>query len=118
MVLTLTPPCICGLDGSWVNLLAYNSGTADSGIVDDRRSWSNVTGMKLYGKSYNGDCASSSYSLLEMQAIIGKCRECKVDFKTPRTPFSGGSGAMPQGLVTEKQALWVGIITLSIRLKK
>lgn len=38
----------------------------------------------------------------------------KVDFRTPRTPFSGGSGALPQGLVTEKQALWVGIISLCI----
>ena len=32
-----------------------------------------------------------------------------VDFKTQRTPFSGGSGALPNGLVTEKQALWLGI---------
>ena len=38
----------------------------------------------------------------------------KVDLKTMRTPFSGGSGAIPTGQITEKQALWVGIISLII----
>lgn len=38
----------------------------------------------------------------------------KVDFKTPRTPFSGGSGALPGGLITPKATLWVGIISLLI----
>lgn len=38
----------------------------------------------------------------------------KIDFKTYRTPFSGGSGALPSGLVTPKQALWIGIISLII----
>ncbi len=32
-----------------------------------------------------------------------------VDLNTERTPFSGGSGALPAGLVTSKQALWLGI---------
>jgi 1,4-dihydroxy-2-naphthoate octaprenyltransferase len=32
-----------------------------------------------------------------------------VDFKTQKTPFSGGSGALPSGLITPKQALWLGI---------
>ena len=35
-----------------------------------------------------------------------------VDFKTQKTPFSGGSGALPSGLVTPKQALWLGIGSL------
>ncbi len=35
-----------------------------------------------------------------------------VDFKTQMTPFSGGSGALPSGLVTPKQALWLGVGTL------
>ena len=35
-----------------------------------------------------------------------------VDFKTQKTPFSGGSGALPSGLVTPKQALWLGVGTL------
>ena len=38
----------------------------------------------------------------------------KIDFKTQRTPFSGGSGALPSGIVTPKQALWLGIISLII----
>ena len=38
----------------------------------------------------------------------------KLDTKTVRTPFSGGSGAIQSGLLTEKQALWVGITTLII----
>jgi 1,4-dihydroxy-2-naphthoate octaprenyltransferase len=35
-----------------------------------------------------------------------------VDFKTQRTPFSGGSGALPSGQVTPTQALWLGVGTL------
>ena len=38
----------------------------------------------------------------------------KLDTKTQRTPFSGGSGAIQSGQITEKQALWVGIATLII----
>lgn len=37
-----------------------------------------------------------------------------LDLKTHRTPFSGGSGAIPTGLLTKNQALWVGIISLII----
>ena len=32
-----------------------------------------------------------------------------VDLNTEKTPFSGGSGALPSGLVTPRQALWLGI---------
>ncbi|MFC1987635.1 prenyltransferase [Chloroflexota bacterium] len=35
-----------------------------------------------------------------------------VDFKTRRTPFSGGSGALPSGQITPGQALWLGIGSL------
>ncbi|MBN1643378.1 MAG: prenyltransferase [Dehalococcoidales bacterium] len=38
----------------------------------------------------------------------------KIDFKTRKTPFSGGSGAIPSGIVTPGQALWLGIISLII----
>ena len=38
----------------------------------------------------------------------------KLDTKTQRTPFSGGSGAIQSGQITEKQAPWVGIATLII----
>ncbi|HEX79108.1 MAG TPA: prenyltransferase [Dehalococcoidia bacterium] len=34
-----------------------------------------------------------------------------IDLDTLKTPFSGGSGAIPSGLVTPKQALWLGILT-------
>ena len=32
-----------------------------------------------------------------------------VDLATVRTPFSGGSGALPAGLISPKQALWLGL---------
>ena len=32
-----------------------------------------------------------------------------VDLETVRTPFSGGSGALPSGLISPKQALWLGV---------
>ena len=35
-----------------------------------------------------------------------------IDFETQRTPFSGGSGALPQGFVKPKQALWLGLGSL------
>ena len=35
-----------------------------------------------------------------------------IDLKTQRTPFSGGSGALPEGLITPRQALWLGVGTL------
>jgi len=36
-----------------------------------------------------------------------------VDFATQRTPFSGGSGALPTGLVKPDQALWLAVGTLA-----
>ncbi|MBP7733670.1 MAG: prenyltransferase [Caldisericia bacterium] len=35
-----------------------------------------------------------------------------VDLKTIKTPFNGGSGILPAGLMKPKQALWYGIICL------
>lgn len=35
-----------------------------------------------------------------------------IDRATPRTPFSGGSGLIPAGRITAKQALLVGVVTL------
>jgi len=32
-----------------------------------------------------------------------------IDLETKRTPFSGGSGALPAGLISPKQALWLGL---------
>jgi 1,4-dihydroxy-2-naphthoate octaprenyltransferase len=35
-----------------------------------------------------------------------------IDLATRRTPFSGGSGILPAGLLTPRQVLWLGIIML------
>ena len=35
-----------------------------------------------------------------------------VDLNTSRTAFSGGSGALPTGLLAPKQALWLGVGSL------
>jgi 1,4-dihydroxy-2-naphthoate octaprenyltransferase len=37
-----------------------------------------------------------------------------IDLATKRTPFSGGSGILPAGMLTPKQALWLGLGTLII----
>jgi 1,4-dihydroxy-2-naphthoate octaprenyltransferase len=37
-----------------------------------------------------------------------------IDLETNRTPFSGGSGALPQGLLTARQALWLGLGALIV----
>ena len=37
-----------------------------------------------------------------------------IDLKTQRTPFSGGSGALPAGLITQRQALYLGTAALVI----
>ncbi len=37
-----------------------------------------------------------------------------IDLETKRTPFSGGSGALPTGLVTPRQALWLGVGALIV----
>ncbi len=37
-----------------------------------------------------------------------------IDKVTIRTPFSGGSGMIKEGLVSEKEVLWIGIITLAV----
>jgi 1,4-dihydroxy-2-naphthoate octaprenyltransferase len=37
-----------------------------------------------------------------------------VDLETQKTPFSGGSGALPAGLISPKQALWLGLASFII----
>ncbi len=37
-----------------------------------------------------------------------------IDQATQRTPFSGGSGMLPSNMLTPKQELWIGIISLVI----
>lgn len=40
----------------------------------------------------------------------------KIDFETPKTPFSGGSGMIIKGLTKPKEVFWVGTITMLIAL--
>ena len=35
-----------------------------------------------------------------------------IDLATKRTPFSGGSGILPAGLLTPRQVLWLGMVAL------
>ncbi|MFC2011311.1 prenyltransferase [Chloroflexota bacterium] len=37
-----------------------------------------------------------------------------IDLETQRTPFSGGSGALPAGLISPRQALWLGIASFIV----
>ncbi len=37
-----------------------------------------------------------------------------IDLETIKTPFSGGSGALPSGLISPKQALWLGLASFII----
>ena len=37
-----------------------------------------------------------------------------IDFKTDRTPFSGGSGALPGGLISPRQAFWFALGCLAV----
>ena len=43
--------------------------------------------------------------------IFNEYSDCRsgLDYRTRRTQFSGGSGAIPQGLLTIQEALWLGI---------
>ncbi|HPO62792.1 MAG TPA: prenyltransferase [Candidatus Kapabacteria bacterium] len=40
----------------------------------------------------------------------------KIDFETPKTPFSGGSGMLIKGLTKPKEVFWVGTIIMLIAL--
>ncbi|MDA8126195.1 MAG: prenyltransferase [Deltaproteobacteria bacterium] len=48
--------------------------------------------------------------------IFNEYFDCKsgLDYRTRRTPFSGGSGAVPSGLLTVRQALGVGIVCFAL----
>jgi 1,4-dihydroxy-2-naphthoate octaprenyltransferase len=37
-----------------------------------------------------------------------------IDLETQKTPFSGGSGALPAGLISPRQALWLGLASFII----
>ncbi len=61
-----------------------------------------------------GYALMATFGLLVAHAAVNIFNEyfdCRsgLDYKTRRTPFSGGSGAIPSGLLTLQQALWLGI---------
>lgn len=70
-----------------------------------------------YGDFHLGHALLAGFGLLLAHISVDVLNEyydyrSGVDLRTQRTPFSGGSGALPQGLVTPRQALWLGVGTL------
>jgi 1,4-dihydroxy-2-naphthoate octaprenyltransferase len=66
-----------------------------------------------YGEFHLGHALLAGFGLLLAHISVDVLNEyfdyrSGVDLKTQRTPFSGGSGALPMGLITPKQALWLG----------
>jgi 1,4-dihydroxy-2-naphthoate octaprenyltransferase len=73
-----------------------------------------------YGSSFNlGYAFLAGFGLVLAHISVNVFNDyfdfrSKLDYKTPRTPFSGGSKALVDGLITEKQALWLAIGSLAI----
>jgi 1,4-dihydroxy-2-naphthoate octaprenyltransferase len=73
-----------------------------------------------FGGSFNlGYAFLATFGLIVAHASVNIFNDyfdsrSKLDTKTQRTPFSGGSGAIQSGLLSEKQALWTGIACLII----
>jgi len=70
-----------------------------------------------YGAFHLGHALLAGFGLLLAHISVDVLNEyfdyrSGVDLKTQRTPFSGGSGALPMGLITPKQALWLGTVAL------
>jgi len=70
---------------------------------------------RRFGSPFHlGYAALATFGLLVAHAgvnILNDYFDAKsgLDYKTLRTPFSGGSGAAPTGLLTVAQVLWLGI---------
>ncbi len=59
--------------------------------------------------------------LVSLHASVNSLNEASdmrtgIDLQTQRTPFSGGSGTLPAGLMTPAQALWFGLATAAVGL--
>ncbi len=70
-----------------------------------------------YGEFHLGHALLAGFGLLLAHISVDVLNEyfdyrSGIDLRTQKTPFSGGSGALPQGLVTPRQALWLGVGTL------
>lgn len=70
---------------------------------------------RRFGSPFHiGYAVLATFGLLIAHAAVNIFNEyfdCRsgLDFRTRRTPFSGGSGAVPGGLLTLREALWLGI---------
>ena len=75
---------------------------------------------KRYGTPFNiGYAILATVGLLIAHAAVNIFNDyfdarSGLDYKTRRTPFSGGSGAVPEGLLTIGQDLWLGIVCIVI----
>lgn len=72
-------------------------------------------GAKAFGGEFNiGYALLAGLGILLVHISVDVLNEYSdyksgVDLETKRTPFSGGSGALPSGLISPRQALWLGI---------
>jgi 1,4-dihydroxy-2-naphthoate octaprenyltransferase len=70
---------------------------------------------RRFGSPFSmGYAVLATFGLLVAHAAVNVFNEyfdCRsgLDYKTRRTPFSGGSGAIPSGLLALNEALWLGI---------
>jgi 1,4-dihydroxy-2-naphthoate octaprenyltransferase len=68
-----------------------------------------------YGSSFNIRYAIlATFGLLVAHAAVNILNDyfdarSGLDYETSRTPFSGGSGAVPSSLLTIQHSLWLGI---------
>jgi 1,4-dihydroxy-2-naphthoate octaprenyltransferase len=75
---------------------------------------------RLFGSPFNlGYAVLATFGLLVAHAAVNIFNDyfdarSGLDYKTRRTPFSGGSGAAPEGLLTVSEVFWLGIICLVI----
>ncbi|HPK53042.1 MAG TPA: prenyltransferase [Smithellaceae bacterium] len=75
---------------------------------------------RIFGSAFNiGYALFALFGLLIAHAAVNIFNEyfdakSGLDYRTRRTPFSGGSGATPSGLLTVRQDLWLGIICFII----
>jgi 1,4-dihydroxy-2-naphthoate octaprenyltransferase len=75
---------------------------------------------RFFGSPFNpGYAVLATFGLLVAHAAVNIFNDyfdarSGLDYKTNRTPFSGGSGAAPEGLLTVPQVLWLGLVCMLI----
>ncbi len=67
-----------------------------------------------YGSFHIGHALLAGFGILMAHISVDVLNEyfdfkSGIDLHTEKTPFNGGSGALPLGLFTAKQALWIGL---------